>query len=404
MLDKAITGAKRLISDRLQGRIKPGLERLPERLWYQGHWLGLVLAPLGWLYCAVAQLRRWAYQRGWLSSYSAPVPVIVVGNLTVGGTGKTPLVLWLVEHLRARGHRPGIALRGYLGRRSGATQDDDAGQQSGQRPLLVLSDSDPRRVGDEPVLLAQRAHCPVMVGSDRVAAATALAGEYGCDLVVTDDGLQHYRLQRQLEILVVDAERQFGNRRCLPAGPLREPLGRRHQVDLLIANGGGGRDDYCMQLEPGDALSLCEPRRQRPLSAFSSESVTAVAGIGNPERFFAMLRRLGLRINERPYPDHHDFRVADLDGWPEGEVLMTEKDAVKCRAFGGPRHWFVPVAAVPEPRFVSALDARLDRLLRPPSRLGSRPGSRRGSRQGSRQGRLAAAADQADQTPKDNSG
>lgn len=369
---------KRRISELFEDRIKPGLERLPEQVWYQGHWLGIALAPLGWLYCAVAQSRRWAYQWGWLTSYPAPVPVIVVGNLTVGGTGKTPFVLWLVEHLHARGHRPGIALRGYRGQRVDLAQDDEDSPTPTQRPRRVLADSDPRRVGDEAVLLAQRASCPVMVGSDRVAVATALATGHGCDLVVTDDGLQHYRLQRDLEILVVDAARRFGNRRCLPAGPLREPLGRQRRVDLIIANGAGALDAFRMQMEPGDAVSLCEPGCHCPLSAFAGESLTAVAGIGNPQRFFAMLRGLGLAIAARPYPDHHGFSVADLESWPAGPVLMTEKDAVKCRAFGGPTHWYVPVTAVPEPRFVSALDERLDWLLGPTSRQGCPDGVAQG--------------------------
>lgn len=345
--------------------LEPSWERLAERVWYQRHWLGILLAPLGWLYCTVARLRRWAYRCGWLRSSSAPVPVIVVGNLTVGGTGKTPLVLWLVTHLQARGHRPGIALRGYRARAEGPGHGGDGARAA--RPGAVRPDSDPRRAGDEAVLLAQRAGCPVMAGRDRLAVSTALATGCDCDLVVSDDGLQHYRLQRQLEILVVDAQRRFGNERCLPAGPLREPLGRQQAVDLTIENeavrGIAAPGVFQMRLEPGDAVSLRDPRCRRPLRTFAGEPVTAVAGIGNPQRFFSMLRGLGLNISARPYPDHHDFTAADRDSWPLGTVLMTEKDAVKCRAFGGPADWFVPVTAVPDAQFVTALDERLDRLL-----------------------------------------
>jgi tetraacyldisaccharide 4'-kinase len=360
------------VGRRIERGVKPSLERLAARTWYQGHWLGIVLAPLGWLYCAAARLRRWAFQNGWLRSSSAPVPVIVVGNLTVGGTGKTPLVLWLVAHLQARGCRPGIALRGYGAAASALAHGAHAGRAGHpERTETVQPDADPRRVGDEALMLAQRAGCPVMVGRDRLAVATALATECGCDLVVSDDGLQHYRLQRQLEILVVDAERRFGSRRCLPAGPLREPVARQREVDLVIENGVGRRsgvsrpDAFRMRLEPGDAVSLRDPQRRRPLRAFADEPLWAVAGIGHPQRFFSMLRSLGLRVSGQPYPDHHAFTAADVEHWPPGPVLMTEKDAVKCRALAGPTHWFVPVTAVPDARFVRALDERLDRLLDP---------------------------------------
>ncbi|MEA1051041.1 tetraacyldisaccharide 4'-kinase [Lamprobacter modestohalophilus] len=341
--------------DRFKHRLKAWLNALPERVWYQGHWLGILLAPLGWLYCGVAQWRRSLYQRGWLTSYSAPVPVIVVGNLTVGGTGKTPLVLWLAGYLAERGYRPGIALRGYGRKRFEA----DANRE---QPRQVPADGDASQFGDEALLLAQRAGCPVMVSRDRVAAAHDLAEQCGCDLVITDDGLQHDRLRRQLEILVVDGERGFGNRRCLPAGPLREPVGRRRQVDLVIENGGGSLDAFQMRLEPADAVNLVDPSRRRPLAAFAGQPVTAVAGIGNPQRFFAMLRGLGLTVVSLTYPDHYRYTADDLRNWPDGPVLMTEKDAVKCRTFAGPAHWSVPVTAVLEPRFISALDKALERI------------------------------------------
>ncbi len=379
-------------------RLKRVLQELPERVWYQGHWLGRWLIPLGWLYCGIARLRRWLYQRGWLASYSAPVPVLVVGNLSVGGTGKTPLVLWLAGYLAERGYRPGIALRGYgrkpFDKNATAGVDTDASGGRGARhragvgrsrnadeqhnpqaygpvleqPRQVPPDAEVSEFGDEAVLLAQRAGCPVMVGRDRAAAANELAQYCGCDLVITDDGLQHYRLRRQIEILVVDGERGFGTRRCLPAGPLREPIGRHRGVDLVIENCGLKKnhtevlDAHRMQLQPADAVSLVDPSLRRPLADFAGQPVTAVAGIGNPQRFFTMLRGFGLMIVPRPYPDHHHYRLADLRSWPAGPVLMTEKDAVKCRAFAELAHWYVPVTAAPETRFISALDAALDRL------------------------------------------
>lgn len=328
--------------------------------------LSALLAPLGWTYCGLSALRAFAYRRSWLGSESAGVPVIVVGNLTVGGTGKTPLVVWLVGHLRERGLRPGVATRGYGG--------------SGRRDArLVLENPDPMLYGDEPVLLAKRAGCPVAVGRDRVAAARLLTAEHGCDVLVTDDGLQHYRLRRDCEILVVDGMRGFGNGRCLPAGPLREPQRRARRVDLTIVNGGVGQDgpdefktekdefkvekverSMRMMLVPGDAVNLYDESQRRPLSAFRAESVTAVAGIGNPWRFFSMLRGHGLQIGERAFPDHHPFAAGDLARLPPGAVLMTEKDAVKCRALAQPEHWFVPVQAQPDAAFVAALNQILD--------------------------------------------
>jgi tetraacyldisaccharide 4'-kinase len=325
--------------------------RVSEAIWYQNHWLGLVLAPLGWLYCGIASLRRWSYRRSLLRSFAAPIPVIVVGNLTVGGTGKTPLVMWLARRLTDQGLRPGIALRGY-------------GGGAAARPRLVLPDSSPFDVGDEAVLLAQRTNAAVVVGRDRVAATTVLAEEQGCDLVVTDDGLQHYRLRRQLEIMVVDGVRGFGNRRCLPAGPLREPISRMEHVDLVITNGGSPASGYRMRFVPGAAVSLTEPTRQRSLSAFVGQPLTAVAGIGHPRRFFAMLRELGLTVTELAYPDHHAFTEKDLASWPRGPVLMTEKDAVKCRRIARRDHWYVPVTAEPEQGFIDAVDRELSALCK----------------------------------------
>jgi tetraacyldisaccharide 4'-kinase len=345
----------------------------PELLWYgrtpPARAVSAALAPLGWLYCAVAALRGLAYRRGWLDSESAGVPVVVVGNLTVGGTGKTPLVLWLVAHLQRRGLRPGVAMRGYGG----------SGRDA---PRRVRADSDPFEFGDEPVLLAGRAGCPVVVGRDRVAAARMLALEYSCDIVVTDDGLQHYRLRRDCEILVVDGMRGFGNGRCLPAGPLREPRGRAARSDLVIVNAGDGSGDglhagpggdrraavaaddgpamMCMALVPGDAVNLYHAGERRALETFRGERVTAVAGIGNPERFFAMLRNLGLDPATQVFPDHHRYSGSDLAGLPAGPVLMTEKDAVKCRAWATAEHWYVPVQARPDTAFVAALESIVD--------------------------------------------
>lgn len=330
----------------------------PTAIWYGGsradRLIAALLTPLGWLYCGLAALRALAYRRGLLASFEAGAPVIVVGNLSVGGTGKTPLVRWLVAHLVALGLSPGIATRGY-----GAAAGAHAGDLH-----LVPRDADPALFGDEPVLLAADSRAPVAVGRDRVAAARALVRR-GCDVVVTDDGLQHYRLRRQCEILVVDGSRGHGNGRCLPAGPLREPLRRAARVDLAIATGGGQPGFAALALEPEAAISLTHPGRSRPLGDFAGERVTAVAGIGNPARFFRMLEAHGLTLDARAYPDHHGFTSEDIGAWGTAPVLMTEKDAVKCRRLRPragtqwPELWAVPVTAVPAPTFIAALDRLL---------------------------------------------
>ena len=322
-----------------------------ERLWYgPPHPLSTALLPLSWLYCGVAQGRRLAYRRGWLRTVEPPAPVIVVGNISVGGTGKTPLVLWLADWLRGRGLRPGILTRGY-------------GGAAVHWPRQVLPGSDPVELGDEPVLLARRSGCPVVAGPDRPADADRLVRVLGCDILVSDDGLQHYRLGRRLEIAVIDGARGLGNRRCLPAGPLREPPGRLDEVDLVVGTGGGCGLGSAMHLVPGAAVNLADPGLIRQPASFVGEQVTAVAGIGNPGRFFALVRSLGLDPIERPYPDHHPYSPADAATWGSGPVLMTEKDAVKCIPFARPDHWFLPVEARPDAAFVTTLESCLEGLL-----------------------------------------
>ncbi len=307
------------------------------RFWLAKGTLSAALLPLAALYRGLIALRRWSYRRGWLASYRLPCPVIVVGNIFVGGTGKTPVVLYLVEQLRGLGLRPGIITRGYGGRRGGG-------------PLWVAPDSDPAEAGDEAVLLARRALCPVVAAPDRVAAARHLLAQADCNVLISDDGLQHYRLRRDLELVVVDAERGLGNGRLLPAGPLREPAARLQEVDMVLANGeGSALTPYCFRLVPGDCVNLASGER-RPLTAAAfAGPVHAVAGIGNPGRFFASLRAHGLSLIEHGFPDHHRYRAADLALPGDRPILMTEKDAVKCLAFASGREWYLPVTAVPAP-------------------------------------------------------
>jgi tetraacyldisaccharide 4'-kinase len=321
-----------------------------ERIWYAGA-TGAWLLPLSLLYRAIVGLRRAAYATGVLRRVRIDVPVIVVGNLTVGGTGKTPLAVFIVARLVALGARPGIATRGH-------------GRQ-GRGAVRVGTASTAAEVGDEPLLLARRTGVPVCVAARRADAAWMLR-EAGCDVIVCDDGLQHLQLARDLEIAVVDGARGFGNGRLLPAGPLREPASRLARADLVVVNVAGGdaaapqgAGALRMRLEGDLALPLSGVGAGRALAGFRGGSVHAVAGIGNPQRFFAQLRAAGLTLIEHAWPDHHAFRAADLDFGDDAPVLMTEKDAVKCSAFAGGRHWYVPVEAV----FDAPDDARLTQCL-----------------------------------------
>jgi tetraacyldisaccharide 4'-kinase len=321
-----------------------------EFYWYaRSPWL-ILLTPLSLLYRLVTGLRRIVYRSGILPSYRLERPVIVVGNLTVGGTGKTPLVAWLVEYLKQKGFSPGIVARGYGGRAS-------------SWPRQVRPDSDPGIVGDEAVMLAGMTGCPMAVAPDRVAAARHLLEQSDCDVIVSDDGLQHYALQRDLEIAVIDGIRRFGVGFLLPAGPLREPPRRLREVDLVVVNGIGGSGEYSMRLLTGKAWRLGEPKQQRELEDFRGQSVHAVAGIGNPERFFQSLRRYDICVEEHVFPDHHRFQPEDIRFGDDKPVFMTEKDAVKCRQFARGNEWVVPVRADMSREFCKRLDALLGSRL-----------------------------------------
>lgn len=311
-----------------------------------------LLGPLSGLFRMLSGLRRLAYRMGFLPVARLSVPVIVVGNITVGGTGKTPLTLWLVQALKAAGYRPGIVSRGYGGRQRG--------------PLVVTPASDPAEVGDEPLMLAQRAQVPVYIGRRRPAAAHALLEAHpDTDVIVADDGLQHYALGRDLEIAVVDGIRRFGNGRLLPAGPLRELPSRLDTVDAVVVNGGTTdwlRVDspvYTMRLEPVRLRRLNAPDEVRELDWLRGRQLNAIAGIGHPERFFDLLRELGAVVTPHPFPDHHLFRPQDL---PAGTVVMTAKDAVKCAAFARADDWMLEVDAVVDPALQTYILNRLPRM------------------------------------------
>lgn len=317
-----------------------------ESVWYGRHPAGLALAPFGQVWRGCAWARRAAYASGLLSVYRAPVPVIVVGNLTVGGTGKTPLVIWLAAKLREMGFKPGVVARGYRG-------------AARHWPQQVREDSDPVAVGDEAVLLARRTGLPLAVGPNRRDAIQALLRHRGINIVVSDDGLQHYAMARDIEIAVVDGVRRFGNGACLPAGPLREPASRLASVDLVVTSGLAARGEFAMKYVARDVRPLGQGAPV-PLAAFSPKAVHAVAGIGHPEKFFGLLKHHGFTVTPHVFPDHHRYTRQDVDFGDGLPVLMTEKDAVKCEHFGNPRLWCVPIdAELPE-----VFERRLTTLLK----------------------------------------
>jgi tetraacyldisaccharide 4'-kinase len=301
-----------------------------DKFWYGGVSPPWWMKPLSAAYAAISGIRRLAYSRHLARSARLPCPVIVVGNLSVGGTGKTPLVCWLAGQLVELGFRPGVVSRGYGG--------------SSRAARLVQAADDSNKVGDEAILLARRSRVPVATGRNRPAAARLLINA-GCDVIVSDDGLQHYALQRDCEIIVIDGDRRFGNGRLLPAGPLRETPARLERADAIVTNGGDGGSDGAMRMRllatGAIAMKYGTPK---PLREFSGQPVHAIAAIGNPQRFFTMLRAVGISVIEHALPDHAKLGIDDISFADDLPVLMTEKDAVKCRDIAGPHHWYVPVS------------------------------------------------------------
>ncbi|WP_293370940.1 tetraacyldisaccharide 4'-kinase [Nevskia sp.] len=325
------------------------MKRWLERRWYSAEPAPLALRPFAALYGLIAD-RIAATKRA--QALRLPVPVVVVGNISVGGTGKTPVTIWLVEQARALGFRPGVISRGYGGR-------------AAYYPLRVSASTDPAECGDEPALIARRCGVPVAVAPDRIAAARLLIEQDGVDLLIADDGLQHYRLARDLEFCVIDGARCLGNGARLPAGPLREPAARLATVDAVIVNGAlrstlptHGQPQLAMNLVIERAMSL-HTGDALPLASFKGQQVHAVAGIGHPQRFFTALEAAGLVVIPQPFPDHHRYTASDLPFGDALPVLMTEKDAVKCAGFAQPGLWYVPAEAV----FAEADTAHVRKLL-----------------------------------------
>ncbi len=318
------------------------LETALNKRWYGGIKPNVALKVVAFFYESLTSFRRYLYRNNFLKSVRISVPVIVVGNFTVGGTGKTPFTIALVQAMQKRSWSPGVVSRGY-----GRKNTD---------PVSVHAKSIAQDCGDEPLLIFQRTQCAIRVDSNRVRAAEYLI-EQGCNLIIADDGLQHIRLQRDLEIELIDHERKYGNGFILPAGPLRE---KARPCDFRVSNGALEDDienrHYGMQLIYGDAEKL-DGSAHQDLSEFSSNKVNAIAGIGHPERFFNALMARGLNINPIAFADHHDY---SLDDFPDdATLLMTEKDAVKCRELGLKDAWCIPVNAALNENLFDAIQSRL---------------------------------------------
>lgn len=307
-----------------------------ESHWYRSTYsfFTVLLLPFSWLFRIVVAIRYFCYQKKWKKTYHFPVPVIVVGNITVGGTGKTPFVIWLAQLLKKQGFRPGIISRGVGGK----------AQQTG---YWVSESSDPSIVGDEALVLARRAGCPLVISVDRVAAIKELLANSDCNIVISDDGLQHYRLGRTVEIALIDGTRGLGNGCLLPAGPLREPAKRLKKVDVIVRQGGMTEPgEFAMELCGDTLISVQNEQHRIPLKSFNNQTVHAVAALGNPQRFFSLLRQQGgLTLIEHIFPDHYSYQISDLSFEDTFPVVMTEKDAVKCRGLVDEKCWYLPVTA-----------------------------------------------------------
>ncbi len=329
--------------------------------WLQKQWFckslwHILLLPLACVYLGLLHFRKLLFKLNVFKSYALPVPVIVVGNISVGGTGKTPAVIYLADQLKLAGYCPGIISRGY-GRSNSLVQ-------------AVSLNSTPEQVGDEPLLIATRTRCPVFVGNDRVAAGAALLKQHPeVNVIISDDGLQHYRLKRSMEVALVDADRGVGNGFLIPAGPLRESVARLSLVDVVIVNGDlaalklplPNKNLFSMRLV-GETFFSLDGKQKKPAQYFKNKKLVAVAGIGNPDRFFGHLRTMHLDFQSQAFPDHHLFCVDDFASFKGKTILMTEKDAVKCRAFQDADIWMLPVDAMIEPGLMKNILNKLSRI------------------------------------------
>lgn len=328
------------------------------KCWYKDDsWCEIFLKPFSWIYCLLILLRRGAYHLGLFNTHRFDVPVVVVGNLTVGGNGKTPLVAAIAEYLSKQGLRPGLVARGY-------------GGQSKYWPQAVTEESSACMVGDEPVLLVQKTKLPMVVGPDRVAAIKHLLSQYPVDVVISDDGLQHYKMHRDIEVLAIDSKRRFGNGSLLPAGPLREPVGRAKKVDYILVKTMSEKEsvnlgEYKFQIEVGQPYSLLLGQLNKDSSLLNmSKKIHGVAAIAHPEQFFDTLTQLGFEVIPHAFPDHHHFTEQDIQFDDTLPVVMTEKGAVKCQQIVTNRHWALPILAKIDPTFLQKLKQDVEQHLK----------------------------------------
>lgn len=316
------------------------------KTWQKKNFLAYLLWPLSFIYGSFIFFRRKLYQMHLLKTNYLSVPVIVVGNITIGGTGKTPVVIRLARFLKEKGWRPGIISRGY----GGNTQ---------HFPCLVHQNSNAREVGDEPLLIARHTACPTIIDPNRSRGAKSLLKRSNCNIVISDDGLQHLSLGRNIEIVVIDGQRRFGNKLCLPAGPLREPASRLNSVDFIVSKGTARINEFKLSLIPDYFYQLIQPKNKQSAEHFKMKTVHAVAGIGNPDQFFNSLRKLGLKIVEHPFPDHYLFKPRDFNYGNDAIIIMTEKDAVKCVGFVDARLWCLRTKIELDSNFLNAILNRI---------------------------------------------
>lgn len=323
-----------------------------DNIWYSPRWFHwpiiILLLPLTALFWLLSALRRTLFRLDFKPSIDIPVPVIVVGNISVGGNGKTPLVVFLAKHLRQKGYQPGVLSRGY-------------GGKNAIYPMTVEQDSRVDMAGDEAILMRQHINCPLVVDPVRPRGAMELVGKHKCDVIICDDGLQHYALNRDIEIVVIDGQRRCGNNLLLPAGPLREGSWRLDHVDFLVLNGGQVTNgEYLMALEAGRLINVKYPNKSLSINDLTSP-VTALAGIGNPQRFFSLLEKKRVKLKDKiSFVDHHAFIQQDI---PSGMVIMTEKDAVKCTQIAHDDCWYLPVSASLTSQFETQLLQKLQHII-----------------------------------------
>ena len=329
------------------------LETLIEKVWYSKNIFSLLLSPLSLIYISIIYLRHTLYQLGLISITKINVPTIVIGNIVAGGTGKTPLVIWLAKYFKDKGFLPGIVSRGYGGTYLSNIE-------------LVKPTSNPLLVGDEPVIIARNTNCPVVVAKKRAKGAKKLVEKYNCNIILCDDGMQHYSLARDIEIAVIDGQRRFGNNYCFPAGPLREPKSRIFKADLIVSKYNARTCEHKMDYTYNLLVSLnelCGPPKTIPISDLHGMTVHAIAGINNPDHFFSYLRSHKLELIIHKFPDHYSYTEDDVKFNDNFSVVMTEKDAVKCLNYSSDKHWYIPISAELSKSFVCDLDKLMEKII-----------------------------------------